>query len=198
MDSTYSSDSPLGSVSSILRLQVPPYWAAMPKLRQMDLACPIWRYPLGSGGKRVATRPWNLLDLRCSSIISLMKSEGGEALVWAIETVPFSCPVRKGLSNGACSSWLLNISYPTRLARPCGLRGVRKVEGRPRRFRCALPRESKIKRSLRLIDGVIGGIKSMKGLTAYRRLLEGLGGRLAVGLWTLAPSTEVRILAPQP
>jgi hypothetical protein len=25
-----------------------------------------------------------------------------------------------------------------------------------------------------------------------------MGGRLAVGLWTLAPSTEVRILAPQP
>ncbi len=141
---------------------------------------------MGSGGKRVATRPWNLSDLRCSSIISLMKSEGGEALVWAIETVPFSC-----------SSWPLNISYLTRLARPCGLRGMRKVEGRPRRFRCALRRESKIKRSLRLIDGVIGGIKSMRGLTAYRRLLEGLGGRLAVGLWTLAPSTEVRILAPQ-
>lgn len=28
-------------------------------------------------------------------------------------------------------------------------------------------------------------------------LFEGLGGRLAVGLWALAPSTEVRILAPQ-
>ena len=29
-------------------------------------------------------------------------------------------------------------------------------------------------------------------------IVTGLGGRLAVGLWTLAPSTEVRILAPQP
>ena len=31
-----------------------------------------------------------------------------------------------------------------------------------------------------------------------RYAVLGLGGRLAVGLWTLAPSTEVRILAPQP
>ena len=35
--------------------------------------------------------------------------------------------------------------------------------------------------------------------TAGRRYASVLlGGRLAVGLWTLAPSTEVRILAPQP
>jgi hypothetical protein len=35
--------------------------------------------------------------------------------------------------------------------------------------------------------------------TAGRRYASVLlGGRLAAGLWTLAPSTEVRILAPQP
>jgi hypothetical protein len=39
---------------------------------------------------------------------------------------------------------------------------MRKVKGRPRRFRCALRRESKIKGSLRLINGLIGGIRYQK------------------------------------
>ena len=29
----------------------------MPKLRHIDFAWPMWRYPLGSGGNRVMTRP---------------------------------------------------------------------------------------------------------------------------------------------
>src|SRR5678815_2281260 len=46
----------------------------MPKLRQMDLAWPMWRYPFGSGGKRVATRP-ACLPLALSALtISRMKS----------------------------------------------------------------------------------------------------------------------------
>ncbi len=40
--------------------------AAMPKLRQIDLAWPMWRYPFGSGGKRVTTRP-PCLPVRLSS-----------------------------------------------------------------------------------------------------------------------------------
>src|SRR4030067_1455362 len=89
IESTYSWLSPVGSVSSIRKLQVPPYWAAMPKLRQTDLACPMWRYPFGSGGNRVATRPWNRLVLRCSSMISLIKSDGGNEFVCAIVWFPF-------------------------------------------------------------------------------------------------------------
>jgi hypothetical protein len=63
---------------------------AIPKLRQTDLACPIWRYPFGSGGNRVATRPWNLFVLMCSSIISLIKSDGGGESFWTISPVPLS------------------------------------------------------------------------------------------------------------
>ncbi len=36
------------------------------------------------------------------------------------------------------------------------------------------------------------------GLFGVQARTRKMGGRLAVGLWTLAPSTEVRILAPQP
>ena len=43
IDWTYSTSSLAGFVSSNLRLQTPPNSWAMPKLRQMDLACPMWR-----------------------------------------------------------------------------------------------------------------------------------------------------------
>src|SRR5512135_2257456 len=92
IDSTYSRLSPLGSVSSMRRLQVPLYWAAMPKLRQTDLAWPMWMYPFGSGGNRVATRPWNLFVLKCSSMISLMKSVGAGWsgwFGWVMDLLPF-------------------------------------------------------------------------------------------------------------
>jgi len=53
MASTYRMSSVDGLVSSNLRLQRPAYSRAMPKLRQIDLAWPMWRKPFGSGGKRV-------------------------------------------------------------------------------------------------------------------------------------------------
>src|SRR5512147_2743940 len=89
MESTYSRDSPLGSVSSRRRLQDPPYWAAIPKLRQTDLACPMWRYPLGSGGKRVATRPPCLLVFKSVSMMARMKSVGEDISVGGISAGSF-------------------------------------------------------------------------------------------------------------
>src|SRR5690606_33737533 len=44
-----------------------------PKFRQIDLACPRWRYPFGSGGNRV-TVPSCLPEARSSSMISRIKS----------------------------------------------------------------------------------------------------------------------------
>ena len=57
IESTYSTSSLAGLVSSKRRLQLPPNSRATPKFRQIDLAWPMCRYPFGSGGKRVATRP---------------------------------------------------------------------------------------------------------------------------------------------
>src|ERR1017187_2216613 len=76
MESTYSCSSLSGLVSSKRRLVLPPNSAASPKLRQMDLAWPMCRYPLGSGGKRVCTRPPNLLVFRSSRMMSRMKLDG--------------------------------------------------------------------------------------------------------------------------
>ena len=39
------------------KIAVAPELAAIPKSRLMALACPMCRYPLGSGGNRVTTRP---------------------------------------------------------------------------------------------------------------------------------------------
>ena len=116
----------------------------MPKLRQTDLACPIWRYPFGSGGKRVATRPWNLSVLRCSSIISLIKSDGGGWVGCTMEWVPFDP-----------STSPLNISYPARLARPTG---ARREVGKVLWETCgAYPREEIVMRDLlwTLKEGII-------------------------------------------
>ena len=49
---------------------------ATPKLRQIDLAWPMCRYPFGSGGKRVATRPPFFPTLMSSLTIVRMKSSG--------------------------------------------------------------------------------------------------------------------------
>src|SRR5215475_16063945 len=57
MASTYSTSSVVGLVSSKRRLHLPPNSAARPKSRQIALAWPMCRYPFGSGGKRVCTRP---------------------------------------------------------------------------------------------------------------------------------------------
>ena len=43
----------MGFVSSKRKLQVPLYFFAIPKLRNIDFAWPICKYPFGSGGKRV-------------------------------------------------------------------------------------------------------------------------------------------------
>jgi hypothetical protein len=63
---------------------------AIPKLRQMDLACPIWRYPFGSGGNRVATRPSFLFAFKSSATISRIKSVGGAESVLVIFAALFS------------------------------------------------------------------------------------------------------------
>ncbi|OQC67185.1 MAG: hypothetical protein BWX47_02052 [candidate division Hyd24-12 bacterium ADurb.Bin004] len=42
IESTYSTSSFEGFVSSNLRLHTPPYCFAIPKLRQIDLAWPMW------------------------------------------------------------------------------------------------------------------------------------------------------------
>jgi hypothetical protein len=55
-------------------LHVPPKSLATPKFRQIDFACPMCRYPFGSGGKRVATRPACLPDALSATTISRMKS----------------------------------------------------------------------------------------------------------------------------
>src|SRR5208283_3734576 len=73
IESTYSCSSFSGFVSSKRRLVLPPNSAARPKLMQMDLAWPMWRYPLGSGGKRVCTRPLYLFVFRSSRMMSRIK-----------------------------------------------------------------------------------------------------------------------------
>src|SRR5260370_23203988 len=75
IESTYSVPSFDGLVSSNRRLHFPPNSRASPKLMVIDLACPTCRYPFGSGGKRVCTRPSYLLVFRSSRMISRMKLE---------------------------------------------------------------------------------------------------------------------------
>src|SRR5262245_45121517 len=73
MDSTYSVSSLDGLVSSKRRLHLPPNSAAIPKSRQIALAWPMCRYPFGSGGKRVCTRPPCLPVLMSSMMMSRIK-----------------------------------------------------------------------------------------------------------------------------
>src|SRR5947208_6781043 len=75
--STYSISSFVGFVSSKRRLHWPPYSPATPKLRQIDLACPMCRCPFGSGGKRVITRAV-LPAARSSSTISRSEEHTSE------------------------------------------------------------------------------------------------------------------------
>lgn len=58
MDSSYSIFSFEGFVSSNRSSNFPPYCLAKKSLRRAALACPMWRYPEGSGGNRVTTFPW--------------------------------------------------------------------------------------------------------------------------------------------
>src|ERR1700759_3940577 len=78
MDSTYSTSSLVGLVSSMRRLQTPPNSRAMPKFRQMLLACPMCKYPFGSGGKRVWMRGY-FCSPTCFATISRIKSDGAGA-----------------------------------------------------------------------------------------------------------------------
>src|SRR3954447_24544101 len=73
--STYSISSFVGFVSSKRRLHCPPYSPATPKLRTIDFAWPMCRWPFGSVGQRVITRAV-LPAARSSSTISRMKSRG--------------------------------------------------------------------------------------------------------------------------
>src|SRR5581483_569720 len=71
--SMYSCSSLIGFVSSKRRWQRPPNSWAIPKLSAIDLGWPMWRYPFGSGGKRVTTsetRP----SRTSAATISRMKS----------------------------------------------------------------------------------------------------------------------------
>src|SRR5579872_4289353 len=79
MESTYSTSSFSGLVSSKRRLVCPPNSSAYPKSMQIALACPMCRYPLGLGGKRVCTRPLYLLVFRSSIKRSRMKLEGRDS-----------------------------------------------------------------------------------------------------------------------
>src|SRR3954465_9180146 len=76
MESTYSVSSLVGLVSSIRMLQTPPNSCATPKLRQIDLAWPMCRYPFGSGGKRVRICEC-FPAFTSSTTMSRMKSDGG-------------------------------------------------------------------------------------------------------------------------
>src|SRR3954465_6939072 len=75
MESTYSTSSFVGLVSSNRKLQMPPRSCATPKFRQIDFAWPMCRYPFGSGGKRVRMAGYFPAATSCATI-SRMKSEG--------------------------------------------------------------------------------------------------------------------------
>src|SRR5258707_249774 len=87
MESTYSVSSLEGLVSSKRKLHLPPNSAASPKFRLMDLAWPMCRYPFGSGGKRVCTRPPYLLVCKSSMIISRTKWDWAGASAGVAATV---------------------------------------------------------------------------------------------------------------
>src|SRR5215469_18366481 len=80
----YSCSSPIGLVSSKRKWQRPPNSWAIPKLSAIALGWPRWRYPFGSGGKRVTTSE-TLPSRTSAATISRMKSRrSGEAGVSAL------------------------------------------------------------------------------------------------------------------
>src|SRR5580704_8322170 len=75
----YSCSSSIGLVSSKRKWQRPPNSWAIPKLSAIALEWPRWRYPFGSGGKRVTTSE-TLPSRTSAATISPMKSRrSGEA-----------------------------------------------------------------------------------------------------------------------
>src|SRR4051794_17447998 len=81
MASTYFMSSVNGFVSSRRRLHRPSKSSARPKFRQMDFAWPMWRKPLGSGGKRVVTgRPKRPVATSSSTSSRMKLLRGGVSL----------------------------------------------------------------------------------------------------------------------
>src|SRR5690606_15681946 len=98
MASTYSVPSLDGLVSSKRRLHRPPLSMARPKSTQMARAWPMCRYPLGSGGKRVCTRPpWRPAS-RSASMISWMKvlRSGSSSVTTTSSSPTVASPRRAG------------------------------------------------------------------------------------------------------
>src|SRR3954471_19811858 len=78
MESMYSCSSLVGLVSSKRRWQRPENSCAMPKFSAIDLAWPMGRNPLGSGGNRVTTCRC-LCESRSACTMSRMKSRPASA-----------------------------------------------------------------------------------------------------------------------
>src|SRR5208282_3557306 len=164
MDSTYSTSSFSGLVSSKRRLVLPPNSAARPKLRQIDLAWPICRYPFGSGGNRVWTRPPNLLVFKSSRMISRMKFEGP---LWGLDGVI-------GISN-------------FRLQLIDGLPDAAQADRLPQNFQSGKQRRSR----LAAAHGDADGLEHLARLDAqalsgiaqgrFQRVVRELGGRQRFG-----------------
>ena len=97
IESTYSWLSLVGLVSSNRRWQRPPNSAAMPKSMEIAWAWPMCRYPFGSGGKRVITRPPNRPLALCSRMMSRMKfvgfSRGSSVIPLSVTHAPGPCPL---------------------------------------------------------------------------------------------------------
>src|ERR1700693_2174700 len=84
IESMYSCSSLIGLGSSKRRWQRPPNSWAIPKLSAIALGWPMWRYPFGSGGKRVTTSE-TLPSRTSAATISRMKSlRLGVAGLWAL------------------------------------------------------------------------------------------------------------------
>src|SRR5436189_3989102 len=93
IESMYSCSSLIGLVSSKRRWQRPPNSSAIPKLSAIDLGWPMWRYPFGSGGKRVTTSA-TLPSRTSAATISRMKSLRSGAAGPSALTGPLLIPKR--------------------------------------------------------------------------------------------------------
>src|ERR1019366_2486391 len=102
IDSTYSVSSLEGLVSSKRRLHWPPNSRARPKFRLMDLAWPTCRYPLGSGGNRVHTRPPYLLVFRSSRIMSRMKLDATGVIGMEVLSLMIFLPPATARGHAGC------------------------------------------------------------------------------------------------
>src|SRR5712664_1710325 len=104
MESTYSVSSLDGFVSSNRKLHFPPNSSANPKFKWMDLAWPICRYPFGSGGKRVWTRPPYLLVFKSWRMISRMKFDWAGAASVSVGVVFIVSSSKGNTGRNACAT----------------------------------------------------------------------------------------------